>query len=197
MINPEPACCFVGMAERQVLCALRVRKACRIEIQIKVALLCPVYPTLKMFRLDFVAINRLICFKVDCMQVDALLSRYLGKCHFHVRSKFLRTPRPAGVVSTCLYAAGKAPVRILKTEYVVALPTLDRNRDSDQFPQNIACVDTQLSESRFRELICIFNFLVDHAHSPLPSSFVPMTFKKSFDIFRIRCGAVWLRNFAK
>src|SRR5205807_2464202 len=78
VIDPEAADRRIGVAERHVLLALRVREAGGVEIQPEPPLLRPVDPALEVLWPDLIAVDRAVGIQVDRVQVEALWPRDLG-----------------------------------------------------------------------------------------------------------------------
>jgi hypothetical protein len=82
-----------------------------------------------MLRANGIALDGLGGLKVDCVKAEALAARYLRESNLKVAAKLIRRSCATGIITTGLDSAGQFAVRVLKALYIVALPTLNRNRN--------------------------------------------------------------------
>src|SRR2546428_12562531 len=99
MIDPEAPDRRIGVAERHVLLAIRVREACGVEVQPKPPLLRPVDPALEVLWLDLTAVAGAVGFQVDRLPAEALWPRELGHRHLHCSAPLVAGPCAAMGVS--------------------------------------------------------------------------------------------------
>src|SRR6266404_8570570 len=103
VVDPEAPDPRIGVAERHVLLALRVREAGRVEVQPEPPLLCPIDPALEVLWPDLAALDWAVGFQVDRVQVEALGPRDLGHRHLHVGAQLVSVPGAPRVVAGGLY----------------------------------------------------------------------------------------------
>src|ERR1051325_4281013 len=76
VLDPKLTNCPVAMRKRESIVSFWVRKERRIEIQAKSIALCPIDPTLKISRLDLVAVHSLsLRFAIHRMQGETVVPR--------------------------------------------------------------------------------------------------------------------------
>src|SRR5712664_4877563 len=111
VIDPEAANRRIGVAERHVLLALRVREAGGIEVEPEPLLLRPVDPALEVLWPDLAALHGAVRFQVDRVQVEALSPRDLGHRHLHVGAQLVRVPGAPRVVAGGLDSSRQGSLR--------------------------------------------------------------------------------------
>src|SRR2546427_13132213 len=102
VIDPEAADRRIGVAERHVLLALRVREAARVELEPEPPLLRPIDPALEVLWPDLAALDGAVGFQVDRVQVEALGPWDLAHRHLHVGAQLVRVPGTSGIVAGAL-----------------------------------------------------------------------------------------------
>src|SRR5207253_11086482 len=157
VIDPEAADRRIGVAERHVLLALRVREAGGVEIQPEPPLLRPVDPALEVLWPDLIAVDGTVGIQVDRVQVEALWPRDLGHRHLHVGAQLVRVPGTPWVVAGGLDSSRQGALRVLESPHVVALPAVQGNGNAIEAGQRRLCVDADRRECLARQRVRFFS----------------------------------------
>src|SRR6267378_3422741 len=157
MVDPEAADRPIGMAERHVLLALRVREAGGVEVEPDPPLLRPVDPALEVLRPDLAALDGAVRFQVDRVQVEALGPRDLGHRHLHVGAQLVRVPGAPRIVAGALDSSRQGALRVLEPPHVVSLPAMQGNGNAIEAGQRRLRVDADGRERFARQRIRAFN----------------------------------------
>ena len=110
----------------------------------------PLYPALKVFDGDFVAVGRGIEFAIACVQVQAVPTRDQGVSDLQVRAEFIGRPSFAWIVASDRQPAAQSVIRtLLKALNVISLPAMKRDCDVGKLRQGRVHVDTDFRISFF------------------------------------------------
>src|SRR3989441_7171646 len=157
VIDPEAADRRIGVAERHVLLALRVREAGGVEVEPKPRLLRRVDPAVEVLRPDLAALDGAVGLQVDRVQVEALRPRDLGHRDFHVGAQLVRVPGAPWVVAGGLDSSGQGALRVLEPPHVVSLPAVQGNGNAIEAGQRRLCVDADRRECLARQHVRFFS----------------------------------------
>src|SRR6266403_183568 len=157
MIDPEAADRRIGVAERHVLLALRMREAGGVEVEPDPPLLRPVDPALEVLWPDLAALDGAVGFQVDGVQVEALGPRDLGHRHLHVGTQLVRVPGAPRVVAGGLDSSRQGALRVLEPPHVVSLPAVQGNGNAIDAGQRRLRVDADRRERLARQRVRFFS----------------------------------------
>jgi hypothetical protein len=130
VFDPELADAFVRAGERESVGRLRMREERRIEIHADLLTLGPIDPTLKMFGANLVAIDALAAeVAVEGVQIEPMRTGNQRKRLVQVGSQLVRRSRLAGIVSRHRQPAAQLFTGVFEAADVVALPTVERDRN--------------------------------------------------------------------
>ena len=130
MLNPKFANLLVPMRQRKTIRRVRMREKRRIEIHSQSVLLCPMNPTLEMFRRKLVSVHPFpIGLGIRRVQVQPVLAGNQRKRHLHVRAQFIRCPRFTWVISRDRQSAAQLSRYTFESADIIPLPAVQRDRD--------------------------------------------------------------------
>ena len=97
-----------------------------IEVDSKLAVLCPVNPSLEVFGFNLVPIDFLPSeLSVGCMEVQSMLARDECECLIQIRTKFVGCSRLAGIIPGHRESSAEITLRILEPADVITLPAVE------------------------------------------------------------------------
>ena len=96
-----------------------------------------------MLRFKGVSVNFLRTFKncITCMKIDSLFAGNKTHGFVKVSHKFFRISCFARIISRCLNTTGKLSVNVVKTVYVITLPTMNTNRYVVELFESFFCIN--------------------------------------------------------
>src|SRR5256886_2310739 len=157
VIDPEAADRRIGVAERHVLLALRVREAGGVEVEPEPPLLGPVDPALEALWPDLAALDGPVGFQIDRVQVEPLGPRDLGHSHLHVGAQLVRVPGAPRVVAGGLDSSRQGALGVLEPPHVVSLPAVQGNGNAIEAGQRRLRVDADRRERLARQRVRFFS----------------------------------------
>ena len=173
MFDPEIADTPVGVAEGQVVVRFLVGKEGRVEIEPDPLRLRPVDPGREMAILDLVAVGRLVAVEVEGMQVEPVGPGDVGICELEVGAQLVGGAGATGVVAGGLDAAAGCAGFGLEPHHIVALPAVDRDRDSREPGDGGLCVDAPIGEYIPRNVVGSVGHSSLHLRALCPITCVP------------------------
>src|SRR5688572_215568 len=133
MPDPEAADGFIPAGEREAAGRLRMREERAVEIEAHLATVGPVDPGGKMFRDQFIALDRSSArLRIDRVQVQPVAAGNQTQCLVQVCPQLLGIAGFAGIIACGLDAAIAESAGALEAAHVVALPAVERKRDATQ-----------------------------------------------------------------
>ena len=115
-----------------------------------------------MFRLDTVALHRLVGIQIDRMKIKALFAGDQSKRLVEITAQLLRRPGASGIVSGGQDPAGSSARVGFESADVVALPAMEGNRNLRKLFQRRIRIDADSCVVLFCKLIVPFNVLLCH-----------------------------------
>ena len=152
VLYPELADRGVGVAERQVA-ALGMRKACAVEVELETLFLRPLYPTVEMFRLDLVPIDKLATeVAINLVEVKSVITCEKALRKSHIGTHLIDVAGTTRIVTRRLDSTTQGFIPF-EAHHIIRLPAMQADRRFFQLSDGKVGIDSDSRIALFCNLV--------------------------------------------